>query len=428
MSLQQIREKLHSPMGRDVLWTFVVQILVMACGFAITKILSNRLSIDDFGLFSVIKRSTMVLSFMMLAGTGIAIPRYLTIYHNQQLPFKSIAFNQVSFILVFLTSTLLILFCLLLPHTIGSLIVGKDAFSLLVTALLYAFTFTTSSFLYAYFRGTDQFGKFNISQALVQLCCILPLLLLPVLTVYKVYIAWIMVIAGIVCVFSTIEIYKNHAVFIRRFCSHTILQQFKEVISYSSPRMIGDFFLFSINAFPLVYLSKYYHFQDVAYFSVGLTFVTLGTSFFSILGYILLPYVSGALARHEIKQAGRSINQLLFVYIATAILLTLFFLAFTPFMIRLFFAQSYLVTADLTQIMLLAILPQSIYLLYRNPIDAISKTPYNTINLGICLTIMIVAFYQLDTLESLAYAFLGVSILKGIFSIITWEVLKKKRI
>ena len=428
MTISTIKNQLNSPMGRDVIWTFIVQMFVMVCGFIITKILSNRLSIDDFGLFSVIKRSTAVLSFVMLAGTGIAIPRYLTIFHNKQLPFRSIAFNQAALLLVFLTSAILILICLLLPDTVGSLIVGHEGFSLLVIALLYAFTFTTSSFLYAYFRGTNQFGQFNLSQALIQFCCILPLLLLPVLTVYRVYIAWVLVIAGVVCVFSIIEIYKNHFVFIRRVCCQAILQQFKEVISYSSPRMIGDFFLFSINAFPLVYLSKYYHFQDVAYFSVGLTFVTLGTSLFSILGYILLPYVSGALARHEIKQAGRSINRLLFIYIVTAFILTLFFLTFTPFMIRLFFAHNYLVATDLTRIMLLAILPQSIYLLYRNPIDAISKTPYNTINLGICLTIMVIIFYQVESLQHFAYAFLGVSTLKGMMSIVIWEVLKKKKI
>ena len=37
----QIKKKLHSPMGRDVIWTFSVQMLVMLCGFIITKILSN---------------------------------------------------------------------------------------------------------------------------------------------------------------------------------------------------------------------------------------------------------------------------------------------------------------------------------------------------------------------------------------------------
>lgn len=426
--LKAMKDKLHSPMGRDVVWTFSVQLFVMLCGFIITKILSNRLSVDDFGLFNVIKRSTWVLSFVILAGTGIAIPRYLPIFHNQKASFSGISFTQASLLIVWTTAVIVSMVCLCFPDFWSSIVVGCQQLSLLVLALLYSFSSGMASFVYAYFRGTGQFRQFNLSQAIIQLCCVLPLLLLPVLTVEKVFVAWIIIMLGLVVCFTIAEMHRHHYVFLRRFCIPAIRCQLKEAFSYSAPRMIGDFFLFSINAFPVIYLGYYYSFRDVAYFSVGLTFVTLGTSLFSILGYILLPYVSGALARHEIRQAGRSINRLLLIYIATTVLLTLLFLLLTPFMIRLFFASNYLVATDLTRIMLLAILPQSIYLLYRNPIDAISKTPYNTLNLGICLTIMVFAFYQLNTLQHFAYAFLGVCTLKGVISILTWEVLKKKKI
>ena len=426
--LKAMKDKLHSPMGRDVVWTFSVQLFVMLCGFIITKILSNRLSVDDFGLFNVIKRSTWVLSFVILAGTGIAIPRYLPIFRNQKASFSGISFTQASLLIVWTTAVIVSMVCLCFPDFWSSIVVGRQQLSLLVLALLYSFSSGMASFVYAYFRGTGQFRQFNLSQAIIQLCCVLPLLLLPVLTVEKVFVAWIIIMLGLVVCFTIAEMHRHHYVFLRRFCIPAIRCQLKEAFSYSAPRMIGDFFLFSINAFPVIYLGYYYSFRDVAYFSVGLTFVTLGTSLFSILGYILLPYVSGALARHEIRQAGRSINRLLLIYIATTVLLTLLFLLLTPFMIRLFFASNYLVATDLTRIMLLAILPQSIYLLYRNPIDAISKTPYNTLNLGICLTIMVFAFYQLNTLQHFAYAFLGVCTLKGVISILTWEVLKKKKI
>ena len=426
--LKTMKTKLHSPMGRDVIWTFSVQMLVMLCGFIITKILSNRLSIDDFGLYNMIKRSAGVLSFVILAGTGIAIPRYLPIFRNQKEPFSCISFSQATLLMVLAIAVIVSIVCLCLPNFWSSIIVGSHQVSLLVLALLYSFSFATASFLYAYFRGTNQFRQFNLSQAVIQLCCIFPLLLLPVLTVQKVYLAWVIIMLGLVSCFTIMEIHRHHYVFLRRFNIAAIRRQLKEAFSYSAPRMIGDFFLFSINAFPIIYLGYYYSFRDVAFFSVGLTFVTLGTSLFSILGYILLPYVSGALARHEIKEVGGTINRLLYIYIAAAILATLLFVLITPFMIRLFFASNYLVTTDLTRIMLLAILPQSIYLLYRNPIDAISKTPYNTLNLGICLTIMVFAFYQLNTLQHFAYAFLGVCILKGMISILTWEVLKKKKI
>ena len=80
--LKEIKEKLHSDMGRDIVWTFAIQMLIMLCSFAINKLLANRLSIDDFGQYNVIKRSIQVLSFVMLAGVSIALPRYIPIYRN----------------------------------------------------------------------------------------------------------------------------------------------------------------------------------------------------------------------------------------------------------------------------------------------------------------------------------------------------------
>ena len=47
--LKLIKEKLSSGMGRDVVWTFSIQLLIMLCSFAINKLLASRLSIDDFG-------------------------------------------------------------------------------------------------------------------------------------------------------------------------------------------------------------------------------------------------------------------------------------------------------------------------------------------------------------------------------------------
>ena len=187
--LKTMKDKLHSPMGRDVVWTFFVQILVILCGFIIIKILSNRLSVDDFGLFNVIKRSTGVLSFVILAGTGIAIPRYLPIFRNQNALFRCISFSQAALLIVLTMAIIVSMVCLCFPDFWSGILVGRQQWSLLVLALLYSFSFSTASYLYAYLRGTDQFRQFNLSQAIIQLCCVLPLLLIPVLTVQKVFMA-----------------------------------------------------------------------------------------------------------------------------------------------------------------------------------------------------------------------------------------------
>ena len=58
---------LRSKMSKDIIWTFTVQMMIMVCAFVVTKLLSNRLSVEDFGQYNLIKRSVQVLSFMMLA-------------------------------------------------------------------------------------------------------------------------------------------------------------------------------------------------------------------------------------------------------------------------------------------------------------------------------------------------------------------------
>ena len=76
-------------MTKDVVWTFIIQMMIMLCSFVITKLLSNRLDMDEFGQYNLIKRSIQVLSFMMLAGVGITLPRYIPLYQNGT-PRKSI--------------------------------------------------------------------------------------------------------------------------------------------------------------------------------------------------------------------------------------------------------------------------------------------------------------------------------------------------
>lgn len=78
-----IKSRFSKGLGQDVLWTLIGQVLLMLVLLIINKFLSNVLSIEDFGRYNVIRRSTTVLSFMLLGGLGIAMPRYLPVYASK---------------------------------------------------------------------------------------------------------------------------------------------------------------------------------------------------------------------------------------------------------------------------------------------------------------------------------------------------------
>ena len=148
--LKVIKEKLNSGMGKDIVWTFSLQILIMLCSFAINKLLANRLSIDDFGQYNVIKRSVQVLSFVMLAGVGIALPRYIPLYRNSTPPRRIAPLLSASFIYIIGVSFLVVLVCLLFSTQMQDIIIGqRNNQTLLIIALGYAFILALAQYVFA---------------------------------------------------------------------------------------------------------------------------------------------------------------------------------------------------------------------------------------------------------------------------------------
>ena len=432
--LKVIKEKFNSGMGRDVVWTFSIQILIMLCSFAINKLLANRLSIDDFGQYNVIKRSVQVLSFVMLAGVGIALPRYIPLYRNSTPPRRIAPLLTASMIYITGVSLVVFLICILFSAQMQDVVIGQGGnMNLLLVALAYAFILALAQYVFAYYRGISHFKWFNGSQLAMQLAIILPLVLLPELTVSNVFTSWL-IITILLVAFLFIREVRNKWKEVKEYLQpqnkslisrlSPLTSHLKTIIRYSSGRLVADFFQFSLSAFPLIYISNTQGLQMTAYFSVGIFFVTMVTPIFSFMGIILLPYVSQSIVRHEMAAANRLVSRLALTYVGASLLFMGFFYLFTKFLTTLLFTSDYLVATDLTRIMILSILPQAVYMLYRNTIDAVSVIPYNAIILGICILAMIVSFSLSTTLTQFAWAYLGVSVLQGLLSWLTWRSVK----
>ena len=422
--LKVIKEKLNSGMGKDIVWTFSLQILIMLCSFAINKLLANRLSIDDFGQYNVIKRSVQVLSFVMLAGVGIALPRYIPLYRNSTPPRRIAPLLSASFIYIIGVSLVVCLLCGGLSSQMEQLILGETGNgTLYVIALAYAFALAMAQFTYAYYRGKGNFKWYNGANLVVQLATILPLIALPALTTTNVFTSWLIVTALLVAFFLGKEFLTTGTVPIVR---SAVKEELRTIVKYSSGRLVADFFQFTLSAFPLIYISNMQGLQATAYFSVGIFFVTMVTPVFSFMGIILLPYISQSIARQEMAEADRLVNRLAMIYAGTSLLITGFIFIFTEFLTTLLFSNDYVVTKELSRIMVLSILPQAAYMLYRNTIDAVSVIPYNAIFLGLCLVVMVISFMLSTTITHYAWAYLAVSTLQGFLAWLIWRFLRKK--
>lgn len=418
-----INSLFKSKLRKDVAGTFVTQMAIMLSAFVVNKILSNVLAIDDFGQYNVIRRSSSVLAFVMLGGVGIALPRYLSIYIQQRRYRQVRGFVCATFLYVFVNTLIVVLSCLVLGERCNDWLTGGGGKELLAVILAYSFFQSLCNGLYAYYRGIGNFKLFNITAILSSVLLILPLAAVQLISVCYVFATWGMLYAIVFIFYAWKDLHNDKDIFIKSCRWTNVKTEYKVLWKYSLPRLVGDLFLFTLSAFPVAYIGLR-SMEQAAFYSVGISFAAMVTPLYSFLGVILLPYVSTAYAAGRGEAAGRFINKLLAIYMICGVCGGSILYFGMDFFIKLFFSETYCVATPISRLLIVSIPFQSLYYLYRNPIDARSSRPYNTVNLGICLAVLIVLFSFAETLEQFAYAFLAVSVIKGALSVITWHLIK----
>lgn len=425
--LKGIKERFSKGIGQDVLWTLIGQVLLMLVLLVINKFLSNVLSIEEFGRYNIIKRSSTVLSFMLLGGLGIAMPRYLPIYASKRKVRNVEGLLYASWLYLFVV-TLLISFAYLLFYSkLVTLVIGSDDVKFYVLCLFYAMTVAINSYIYAYYRGLGKFKLFNISQIIVQLLLLIPLIF-RVEHLFSIILFWtstnLLFIIG-----TAIKEYRVYSALISYYKvnANLLFARFKELFVYSFPRLFGDFFLFAYSAFPTIYIGKTLGLGQTSYYSVGISLVTMVTPIYSFLGVVLLPMVSKMMANNQVREANRLVSKLALAYIVLALLFTGILYFGIDLFIHFFFADKYLVASDISKVLVLSILPQSIYLLYRNPNDAVSVFPFNTVMLAASFAILVVGFLSFHTLLQYAYVYLFIAIFQCCSSVLAWTYFYNKK-
>lgn len=422
-----LKKRFSKGIGQDVLWTLIGQVLLMLVLLIINKFLSNVLSIEDFGRYNVIRRSSTVLSFVLLGGLGIAMPRYLPIYASKRKVRDVVGLLYASWLYLFVVALLISFAYLLFYSKLVTLVIGADDVKFYVLCLFYAMTVAITSYVYAYYRGLGKFKLFNISQIIAQLLLLVPLIF-RVEHLFSIILIWtltnLLFVIGI-----AIKEYSVYSVLISYYKvnANLLIARFKELFVYSFPRLFGDFFLFAYSAFPAIYIGKTLGLEETSYYSIGISLVTMVTPIYSFLGVVLLPTVSKMMANNQVREANRLVSKLALAYIVLALLFTGIVYFGIDLFIHFFFADKYLVASKISKVLVLSILPQSIYLLYRNPNDAVSVFPFNTIMLAASFVILVVGFMCFQTLLQYAYVYLFIAIFQCCSSVLAWTYFYNKK-
>lgn len=424
MLLTLIKTKFKSHLGRDAALTLVGQLTIMLCMLAINKIISNEFSVADFGRYNIIRRSSSVLSFIMLGGIGIALPRYLAIALTRQ-KVKDVKLTIYSSIIYIVTicSVTLIVYIICKPF-ICEIVVGDKKWNDYIVVFGYSFINCLGSFLIAYFRGLDRFKDFNLVQIIMQISLMVPFVF-TMKSIVEIFFWWTIIQLILLMLFCLKEIVRYKRLLLIPIPIKRYFDKTKELTIYSIPRLIGDFLLFTMSVFPLLYIAETSTMDNVSYFSVSISLFTLTTPIFSVLGVILLPYISRLVAQNRMIDAKNLLRKILRYYIILALGINIIMFVCMKWMILIFFSADYFEALSPSRIISFALIPASLYYLYRNPIDALSVRPYNTYILcGSCI-LLVVGFFAADNLNQFAFVYLGVYVFQGLLSLATWNYITR---
>jgi O-antigen/teichoic acid export membrane protein len=315
----------------DLVVSFLGQIFLMALGLIVNKILSNYLLISDYAIFNIIRRLISLLSFFLLSGMGISVPRLISIekVKKNYLSLVSIIISSCQVLLLNIIIIVLIYF--IFQNQLHLLISfqGIDI-SLISLVFYFAILLSFSTLIIAFMRGNDNFFLLNLYSILVNLFVIILLLIIPL----NIEVTFIIHIISLFLI-SFLFIFYFGTKFLNKFSFKFFFsiwpKVYKSLYLYGLPRIPGEIILFGYPIVLLAYINDFYGLTIVAYFSNGFQIITLINAALGFVGIVLLPEVSKLLQLKQYRIINRTIMRLGFLFLLVSLSLSFFVFLFPEF-------------------------------------------------------------------------------------------------
>lgn len=416
---------LKSEFNKDLLITITGQIVVLIVAFALNKIVSYYLGTESYGIYTISKRSAGLISYLILFGIGIAIPKYLAISIEKNDEIDESRYILSALIMMFSISLVLLGFVLIFKKFFTMIIFGSLKYEeLLLPIFMYSISLSFITFIYSYYRGVNNFYKYNIFQISVQII-VLVIAFVYHENVKEILVLWSSFIGVVSFMFLAIIISKKVRTARISFPYKDLWPYIKELFSFCAPRVPGEFVLFSFTLIPLIIINHRFGLLESSTFSAATTINNMLNPFFSFIGLILLPFVSKKIVNGGFDEVVTKVNILMKIYIVFSLIAIIGVVILTPMIVEILFSKEFLFLVPVVRHLVVTILPYSLYLLLRNPIDGASKFPYNTINLIISFVLMNITLLLVTNTVGIELAFLLGYFCLGILSYLAWNKIKK---
>jgi O-antigen/teichoic acid export membrane protein len=401
--------------------TLLTELTVLLSGMMTLKLAGSYLGTIGFGEYSIARRAMDVVTFPILLGLGISIPRYVAFCGTKS---RHSGINSLIYLLAGLgisipVNFLLGMLVLNFPARFTALFFGEAsyahlAFPIVLTCIgLYLQTLT-----YSYLRGLIAMRSANLFRFFTS-GFIPPVALL--FSEAKVSRTLIIIGSGWIAVsivFIVWLFWVKNSQYLRL---SIVFRCAFELLRYGIPRVPGELALFGLFAAPTFMISHRFGVEFAGFFSFGLSLLRLVGAMFAVIGILFLPYISRLSAEKRWDTIKRQVAKVLFGSIilsgVVVVLLQLTLKIIVPF----WMGDAFIEAVRVSRWLLWAAVPYVIYIVLRNPIDAITTYPYNSVNLVFAFGFVMIAIGMgASILEPQLAMFLAMALL-SVLTLISWQ-------
>lgn len=417
--------KQHLRNKRHYIFTFCSQMFALFLSIWALKLAAITFDPYSFGLYNIVRRIISMINFPLLIGLGISIPIYIAKGKNDKMKISPYILTALLF--WFTVTTLLFVVNIFAGRGLIVFLFNSYTPELLPPLILNFSALYLYSILYAIYRGEQDFWRANLFQ-------IVAAGLMPVLAIrfcdqsvlgFLLYLGIFWMSINLMVLYHIIK--KG---MLQNVSFSACKMAFKDILWFGLPRLPGEFALFGLMAFPLFFIAKTVSMEKAGSVAVGFTLVQLVASIFEFMGTILLPKTVILISENRYSELGMAVKKILFISVIASIIISSFIFINLNWLLD--FLDKGKFTSDISEInVILYCIPfYIIYIIVRNPLDAIDRKPYNMYNLVFCFIVQMLVlflgenFFTINTIYSLSVV-VPLTFL-GIFTFLRWNLTLKK--
>ena len=419
----RMRALSRSQLARDHIMTLCTEISVMGSSFLLLKLAAAYAGPAGFGEFVLGRRLIGFVQLPALCGIALALTRSVAIARGSGRALAEWMYLDAALLVTLATSAAAAALLMFGGRIVATAAMGGPELAPLAHALAPGVVgLILHGVAYGMLRGRQTMVPANILQAINLGVVPLAVFAVPGLSVPEL-IRWIGVVQIVVAALALAivrlrgprmaplgEIWKHAAV---------------ELLRYGTPRVPGEFMLGALSALPVVAAAHYGGAVEAGRVGLGLSLLSLMTSLFAPLGQVMLPSISGRVAAGNTKGLARGIWLLSGVCVALTALGVVGLEALAPWLLPAVFGPAFAAAITPVRIIILGAVPQVLYVVLRNVLDALHAAPLNAANLFVALSAFGVVLGIGRSVDAVAPAVLASSVVLG--TLTAWRTRRSLR-